>query len=331
VARRFVSVAGLIVLLLGGCSSDEGTRQAVGGIGDTQAQSTQPPAAPEEPPPPPDVASLVEGVLTAEGKQLFYEADPKLLDKVQFDAACPNDSELTVVLGCYNRGAIAILRVDRPELRPIMGVTAAHEMLHAAYVELSARDRNRVDRGLADFYAGLDDPDVRETIARYDRADPQQRPNELHSLLPTEVATLSPALEEYYGRYFTDRARVVAAHEGYAAVFRQLERRVADLHSELDGMTAQLGALEADLGAKEAELESLQAELTTLESQGRVGAYNALVPRQNALADQYNTTVAQFNQLVNSYNRKVDEINALALQQDQLATSLGSKPSIPPA
>ncbi len=304
----------LAVLTAGGCTT-------------TTADPDPEPPPPE--PPPAEVAGLVDGLLSPEGQRLFYAAHPRLLTKAEFDAACPNDSELAVVLGCYHRGTISILRVDRPDLAPVMTVTAAHEMLHAAYVGLSSRDRGEVDGWVGDFYADLRDPEIRDLVTQYDRREPQQRGNELHSILPTEVSALSPPLEAYYRRYFIDRQAVVRAHESYAAIFRELERRVAGLHAELDGLKGQLNALEAQMNATRGELESLNGQLDRLEGQGDIRTYNALVPRQNALVAQYNGLVDRFNQVVDLHNRKVDEVNGLALQQDQLATSLGSKPSLP--
>lgn len=315
-----------VVLAFGGCRAEETARRPDGGTQD--AGSAPDPSAPL---PPADVVALVEGILTPEGKRVFYDAAPRVLDKAQFDTACPADRELTVVLGCYHRRTIAILRVDRQDLTGIMTVTAVHEMLHAAYFDLSARERDRVDGWVRDFYAGLHDPEIRELVDRYDREDPRQRANELHSILPTEVAALSPPLEDYYGRYFVDRLRVVAAHERYADVFRQLERRVEQLHGELGGLKSQLDSLERGIASTEGELSALDTQMSHLRARGEISAHNALVPRQNALADEHNGLVVRFNQLVEVYNRKVNEVNALAFEQDQLATSLGSKPSISPA
>ena len=44
-------------------------------------------------------------------------------------------------------------------------------------------------------------------------SEPGQRLNELHSLLGTEVAHLSPALERYSHRYFHDRQGIVSAFQ----------------------------------------------------------------------------------------------------------------------
>ncbi len=86
-----------------------------------------------------------------------------------------------------------------------MPVTAAHEMLHAAYAELAPGQRRRVDQLLDQAFEASADQRLRDTLAEYADAEPGQRHNELHSILPTEVAELSPPLERYYQRYFEDR------------------------------------------------------------------------------------------------------------------------------
>ena len=311
---------------------------------DRQAPETAPPAAttslPAESsratpttlrPGPADVVALVTGVLTGTGERHYYGGDPEILDKAAFQAACPNDSELTLVLGCYHRGTISILRIDRPELSRLMEVTAAHEMLHAAHAALGAPERRKVHAWIEEFYAGMDDAEVRELVAEYERLRPQSRLNELHSILATEVEVLSPDLETYYGRYFTDRGRVVQSHESYRAVLRELTRRVDELHVQIDQLNAQLGSLDGQMKAKRAELDSVEQRLGWLEAQGSIREFNALIPRQNALVNEYNGLVDRYNELVDVHDAKVEEVNALALKQDELASALGSRPSIPPA
>jgi len=67
-------------------------------------------------------------------------------DGVAFAKDCPTpDSRNAFVLGCYqpDRRRIFILRVDRPDLAATMTVTAAYEMLHAAYADLDTTARKR--------------------------------------------------------------------------------------------------------------------------------------------------------------------------------------------
>ena len=293
--------------------------------GGPEGEAGEPAASPL----PPEVATLVQGTLTREGERLLSRANPRVLDKAEFDVACPFDHELTVVLGCYNQGTIGILRVDRPELARVMEVTAAHEMLHAAYLALPHGERVEVDGWIEEYYVTVDDRDIRELVGQYALQRSDVRLNELHSILATELPVLSPQLETYYGRYFADRQRVVQAHESYAAVFRDIKRRVASLHAEIDSYKAELTSLDSRIASRKAQLDSLNVRLDQLRVQGNLRSYNSLIPQQNALVDEYNGLIDEYNQTVDLHNRKVDEVNALALEQDELATSLGSKPSLP--
>lgn len=278
--------------------------------------------------PTPEVAALA-GSMSDEGRRVFYLADPKILDRAEFGVACPKD-ELTTVLGCYADGKIYILKVTRPELAGVMEVTAAHEMLHAAHARLSDLQRRRVDTWLGDLYAGLDDPDVRALIAEYDRSEPGQRLNELHSILPTEVPTLTSDLEEHYGRYFVARAQVVKLNQGYQDVLKGIERRIDALLAEVAALKAQLAALDGRVGAEQARLDDIEGRLAGLKAKGRIDAFNALVPQQNAQVRTVAALVEQYNQLVATSNAKVDEVNSLALQQNQLVDGLAGKPPVTP-
>src|SRR5262249_44324260 len=157
---------------------------------------------------------------------------------------------------------------DRPDLAPVMVVSTAHEMLHAAYARLPRRERARVDALLEDFYATVQDQDFRSLVDQYDRDEPGHRSSELHSLVPTPIAPLSPELERYYRRYFRDRAGIVAAYQSYNGLFQQLKARSDQLHAELDGIKAQLADLETRLESAKGRAEQLSAQIGALRGQG---------------------------------------------------------------
>ena len=279
-------------------------------------------------PPSAEVVALAAS-MTDEGRKVFYEARPKVLDKVEFEQVCPNPEE-GQVLGCYGDNRIYILRVGRPELAGVMEVTAAHEMLHAVYDSLPDRDRRRLD-GLVDgFYRGVTDADLRELVAEYERFEPGQRLNELHSLMPTQLLTLDPPLEAHYGRYFSARSRVAMAFQGYSGVLKELDRKIGALDAEIGAMKAQLDALDGKIRAEGSALDQLNSRLDDLKAKGSVQAFNQLIPQQNAQARSVRGLVTQYNRLVDAHNKKITEINALALKQNQLVDSLEGKVPVPP-
>ena len=310
-ARVPVAAAALVAaaLLLASCG---GSSSPGGGLVARRAPGVAPSA---------EVVALATGAMNEEGQSVFFDARPKVLDRAAFGIACPV-GDLGPALGCFRPGRIAILRITRPELTGIMEVTAVHEMLHAVYAELPDTERRGVDALVAEVWAGVKDPDIREVVESYPA---RQRPDEIHSILATEVAALSPALESHYSRFLSNRPRVVAANDASQAPFKALKARVEALTAQLKASEAQLTALESRLEADEAELESLDRQLDAYERQGNQRGYNSLVTPRNNLLRSLRAMIDQFNRQVDAHNAKVDELNGLALEQDQLVGALEGK------
>ncbi len=266
--------------------------------------------------------------MTPEGKRYFYLARPQLDNKTTFNQHCPT-GELTQVLGCYNRNRIYILDVDKAELEKVEDVTGAHEMLHAAYDRLTAGEKSKVDEELESYYATVIDPKLRELIAQYDRAEPGERLNELHSILPTQVETLSPTLEEYYKRYFTNRQAIVASYKQYEGVFDSLQSRYDTLKNEIDSLKKEIDVAKAEYEDAAAEADRLTAQITSLRNRGKSAESNQLVPAQNAAVNKVNALANEIKVMVNTYNADVDEVNRLALEQNELVQSLNSSQLAP--
>ena len=247
-----------------------------------------------------DVAGIESRLgLTDYARGVFYRTDPKIASKTEFNTDCET-TKGELELGCYYRSNIYILRIDNQSLAPEMDVVTAHELLHAGWARLSAGDKTKLSAQLAQVYAGLVDAELRDRMAQYAISEPGQQGNELHSILGTEAATLSPELEAYYGRYFTDRSRIVAAHEQYQNVFNT---RKAELENQL-----------ATIRNLKAQLAVVNRQLDNYRSGGNIPAYNSLVPRQNSLVDGINSRI-------DIYQSGVDEYNALSKSLDsQLIT-----------
>ena len=174
-----------------------------------------------------DIAALAaQTAMTGRARTFFYGAMPLVETGSSFVADCPAaDAESRQILGCYHDGRIYVLAVTRPEVAPVVPVTAAHEMLHAVYEAASDADRIAVDSLLADFYAATTDERLEAVVAQYDARTPQNRSTELHSLVPTQVSVLGPMLDEYYADYFRDRTPMLAAYDTYMTLFDGLIAR----------------------------------------------------------------------------------------------------------
>ena len=278
--------------------------------------------------PPARIVQLADETrMSEEGRHLFYVHHPELNDRVAFNENCTIDEE-SIVLGCYVAGeGIYLFDVSDPRLAGVHQVTAAHEMLHAAYSRLSHRERKHIDELTASFYRTLADDRIRKTIAAYEKRDPSVIANELHSILATEVETLTPELEDYYRRYFTDRTAVVAYSKAYEAAFQERKDKVAAYDAELDALKAEIELKDASLETMSAELNTERERLDGLLAQQEYEAYNAGVNSFNARVRTYNATVNQVRSLIDRYNRLVAERNAVALEENELVKAIDSRPS----
>src|SRR5690606_32509048 len=102
--------------------------------------------------------------------------------------------------------------VANAQLDGIKEVTAAHELLHAAWDRLSKSEQTRLGALLEEAYTKIGTDELEERMAYYERTQPGERANELHSIIGTEMADVGEELETYYKKYFIDRQQIVAFH-----------------------------------------------------------------------------------------------------------------------
>lgn len=272
--------------------------------------------------PPAEVKSLADQTkMTEKARRLFYLNKPEVQDRSQFNASCEGaGGEQTIVLGCYHspQQGIYVFEVSEPELQGIEQVTAAHEMLHAAYDKLGSTDRKRVDALLSDYYrTQLKDDRIKQVIDLYRKKTPEELPNEMHSIFGTEISELPGELEDYYRQYFTDRSVVVAYAQKYQSAFTSRQDRIAAYDAQLASLASQIDSNEAVLDQQASALRADRNSVEQSQSQEQVDNYNQRVASYNALLTQTNSLVEQYNQLVN-------ERNEIALEQKQLQQSINS-------
>lgn len=199
------------------------------------------------------------------GKFYFYASHPAIESAQPFNSHCNRKETSTAILGCYDGRYIYLYNVTDTRLDGVEEVTAAHETLHAIYARLSDADKQYVNGLLEAEYATLkSNKDFASRMAFYAQTEPGERDNELHSIIGTEIGSLTPQLEDYYKKYFTDRSKVVALNDKYSSVFTQLQTE----GNALSGQLTQLG--------------------NTIQTQTQV----------------YNTTVSQLNIDIQSFNEK---------------------------
>ncbi len=261
-------------------------------------------------------------------RRLFYVYRPSLEDKSAFNAHCSN-TEQTIVLGCYiEHQGIYLYEVPDPRLSGVIQVTAAHEMLHAAYDRLSSKERTRIDKLTNEYAKTITDERLKETVENYRKKDPSVVPNELHSILGTEVRNLPTELEQYYTRYFTNRKAIVDYADAYKQSFTDREKEVSSLDSKLSALKNQIDTLNATLETQQANLKANYEALQQQKRSGNVEGYNQSVPGYNQAVAAYNASVNRERQMVAEYNTLVEQRNNLALEENELIKALDSRSTI---
>ncbi len=261
--------------------------------------------------------------MTDKARRVFYVYDPQIETSEVFNKHC-TIREVSIVLGCYDGSGIYVYDVADPRLKGVQEITSAHEMLHAEYDRLSQSERERIDSLTQKQFQTLSNERILTTIKAYRARDPSIVPNELHSILATEVRNLDPGLEEHYRQYFTDRAALVTLSESYEQVFTDIKAKVERLDAELILLKAQIDALEADLGSRADEITVDRAELDSLSASKNTAEYNARVPSYNQSVESYNTDLEKYRGLIREYNTKVETRNSVTVEQNDLIDSLSS-------
>jgi allophanate hydrolase subunit 1 len=279
--------------------------------------------------PPAEVARLADATtMTSSARRLFYVYQPVLEDKSSFNQHCSN-SEQTIVLGCYiERQGIYLYDISDQRLEGVVEVTAAHEMLHAAYDRLGDKERQRIDGLTAQVAEATTDERLKSTIENYRKKDPTIVPNELHSILATEVRNLPADLEAYYKRYFTNRKTIVDLADRYKQAFTERENQVKSIDVQLAVLKSQIDALNGSLESQQKALQTRYEDLQQKRSSGNVEEYNAAVPGYNQAVVAYNSSVNKQKQLVTQYNSLVEQRNALATEENELIKALDSRSTI---
>jgi hypothetical protein len=276
------------------------------------------------------VALSSDTAMTKLAQHIFYVNHPAIQDKSSFNVDCKSYGEQTIVLGCYHshQRGIYVYAVTDSRLQGVKQVTAAHEMLHAAYDRLSTSERNTINAQLMDYYQyDLKDQRILDTIASYKKTEPNDVVNEMHSVFGTEASNLPAPLEAYYKRYFTDRAKIVNYANNYQAVFINREKIVAADDAQLLIQKVQIDANQQRLVEQQTALQSQQARMAAQKANGDTAGYNANVTPYNAAVNAYNELAGQTTQLIASYNQLVADRNELALEVSQLAQAINSQPN----
>lgn len=155
--------------------------------------------------PPKIISQIAEDAgMNDRGKQLFYRFSPQLVSQSELDAACSSDK-----LGCVEGTSLYILDHQTKGEYERSIVTSAHEMLHIAWSRMDEAELKRLETLLENELAMPNAAKIRAKLDGYPKED---RINEAHSFIGSEMRIVSPALEDHYGSYFSDRSKTTRAY-----------------------------------------------------------------------------------------------------------------------
>ena len=166
----------------------------------------------------------------------------------------------------------------------------------------------------------------------YDRTEPGERINELHSLIGTEQLEISKELEEHYAKFFKNRREIAQIYQSYNKNFKDLKNRAEALTAELEKMKPEIEQSTKKYSEDSKELEEDIAEFNNdaktgkYETQAEFNADRAKLLRR---IRNLETSRLKINDLVNSYNSKINELNEVSVQQNELYKSINSNLNSP--
>ena len=255
--------------------------------------------------------------LTGAGERIFLASRPTVEGSQLFNEQCADvdQSEQGHVLGCFSDERIHLFDVSDERLGGIVEVTAAHELLHAAWARLD--DRERADLAVMlreEFDArAAQDPELAERMSVYEHLSEMAFANELHSVLGTEVRDLSAPLEAHYATWLADREALVQFFDSYHGVFADLQQQANALEAEMTPLREDIERRNAayDVAVRDfnRDAANLSARLERREFSKAPGEYQR---ERNELARRRDDLQAELAQL----RIDIDRYNAL---RDQLA------------
>lgn len=300
--------------------------------------------------------------MTREAQQIFYRQTPTIEPKQTFFKVCQPKEEVndtSIIFGCYftngKSGKIAIQSVTDDRFQGVMEVTAAHEMLHAAYSRLSPSDRDKLTPQLKQAALLIKNDRLSGILKQYQQKDIALYVNELHSYLGTEVGNLGDIpLEQYYERYFRDRQQVVKLADRSQEIVRKLDEKSKQLKPEIDTLEASLTQAKQtikeynlELGSQKRNLDALQLDImrfkeqaeesyrqgngspeTVFQFEQQKSDYNQKVEEFNDLVREQQERVAGFQKQFDIYKQKVNDYNAIAREEKALFADLKATPPV---
>ena len=266
----------------------------------------------------------------------FYASHPAIESSESFNQHCQRREADSPILGCYSASRIYIFDVTDERLSGIKTVTAAHELLHAEYDRLPDAEKRRIQGLLEKVYQEGTNSDLEARMDYYEKTEPGQAYNELHSIIGTEFESIGQELESYYARYFKDRQSLVSLHEQVESRFNSLSEEADDLVNQIEKLAF---TINSDTKTYNSDIESLNKSVAAFnEKASSTGGFTTQsefeAARQSLLSrsGQLSSFRQGIQENINEYKTllaKLDTINAESASLNQsLDSALSDAPKI---
>ena len=269
---------------------------------------------------------------TKAGERILRATYPELEPASDFNQHCYSGTEKeSSVLGCYSGDRIYVYDIDNAELDGIKETVLAHELLHAVWNRMNARERKALYDDLDSTYK-IHMNELSEHMTQYSE---DEYYDELHSVIGTQLssADMTADLKTHYAKYFTSQSLIANFYDSYNAKFEALERKANELSEKIDNNKAQIESLTAkynaaydSLVADVDDFNARAAQPNGFVSRAQFDAErNQLISRQNNLNELYD----QLNLLINTTNNLVEQYNNNVVQIGDLYDSVNSRVAKP--
>lgn len=266
--------------------------------------------------------------LAGYGEFIYLASQPSIDPAESFNENCSTAEYTSSILGCYVSSRIYVYDIEDESVSGVKEVTAAHETLHAAYARLKPKEISNINKLLDVEYQKIkNDEGFSERMAFYDKHEPGQRYDELHSIIGTEIADVSLELEAYYSKYFSDRSKVVALNESYLNVFKEISDRADNLSNQLTDLSTSLNERTQKY---ESDLAALNADIATFNKKANEGVitlaqFNSERAILTVRVNSINATRDSISADSDRYNKMLDEYNSIVIKSKKMYDSIDSK------
>lgn len=267
--------------------------------------------------------------LSAAGRFYLFAASPTFHTPETFDEACPHREAGIAVLGCYSAmdDTIHLLDITDDTLTTLEPVVAAHEALHAVWARLDSLERSEISTEVEKSFSSVSNPALLGRLAIYESMTPAERDPELFAILGTESASVTPALEVIYTRYFVDRLACVELAASSANI-------IAEISNSIESVGSQILSAEQDVTTRlktyRRERRALINDIDTFNANANSPGYFA----SSSSFDQQRKDLSKrqvklersrvaVNELIEKYNSLVEQMAVLNAQATSLNAALG--------